>query len=436
MRAKTKKHRPNRARQEMLLRKARTLIPGGVNSPVRAFRDVDRHPLLINGGRGALITDLQGKTYIDYVLGFGPMILGHSRPEIAKKTADALQNGTCFGAPTEIEIKMAETICRAIPTMEMVRMVNSGTEATLAAIRLARGYTKRDKILKFEGCYHGHGDSLLIKGGSGLATFGVPSSAGVPFDFARHTLVAPYNDLEAVRRIAKKQGRQIAAIIVEPVAGNMGVVPPQKGFLEGLRKLCTAYGIVLIFDEVITGFRLSYGGAQKYFGIKPDLTCLGKIIGGGVPCGAYGGRRKIMSQIAPTGPVYQAGTMAGNALAMAGGMAALQTLKRENPYGALRKKTNRLVKALLEEAEKNGVPLTINTAESMFTLFFSKKKVTNYKEAKSADTKKYARFFALMLDEGIYFPPSQFEACFLSTAHTDAMINKTISAARKAFRKL
>jgi glutamate-1-semialdehyde 2,1-aminomutase len=423
-------------RSQILFKKAETLIPGGVNSPVRAFKAVGGNPLFIKKAKGSTLTDEDGNRYLDYVLSWGPMILGHANPVILNKIKAALKNGTSFGASTVLEIKMAELIHQAIPSIEMVRMVSSGTEAALSALRLARGYTGRDKILKFEGCYHGHSDSLLVKAGSGAATLGVPDSAGIPKDFAKHTLTAPYNNLETVQQMAKKYGSHLAAIIVEPVAGNMGLVPPAKGFLEGLRKISSRYGIVLIFDEVITGFRLSYGGAQKYYGVTPDLTCLGKIIGGGLPVGAYGGKKKIMSKISPSGPVYQAGTLSGNPLAMTAGIAAIQLLKKKKPYQALAEKTSFLAEEIGKAGKKENIPLSINQIGSLFTPFFTSNPVTDYQSAKTSDTRKYGKFFNLMLREGIYLPPSQFETSFLSTAHTEKDLEKTITAVRKVFKKL
>lgn len=423
-------------RSRMLFEKARKLIPGGVNSPVRAFKAVGGNPLFMKKAKGATITDEDGKNYIDYVLSWGPMILGHAHPAVISKIRKALQNGTSFGASTALEVEMAETIHSAFPSIEMVRMVSSGTEADLSALRLARGYTGRDAIIKFDGCYHGHSDSLLAKAGSGIATLGIPDSAGIPRDFAKHTITVPYNDLAALTKVVKKTGSKVAAIIVEPVAGNMGLVLPSKGFLEGLRDLCDHYDILLIFDEVITGFRLSYGGAQGYYGVKPDLTALGKIIGGGLPVGAYGGKKKIMSLIAPSGPVYQAGTLSGNPLAMTAGIATLKLLEKKGLYEDLAGKTEYLTKEMSLAAKRAGVPYTINRIGSMFSGFFTKSPVYDYASAKSADTRRYARFFNLMLSEGIYLPPSQFETSFLSTAHTPQILEKTIEAARKAFKKL
>lgn len=422
-------------RSQMLFKKAQTLIPGGVNSPVRAFKAVGGNPLFIKKAKGAFITDEDRKSYLDYVLSWGPMILGHAHPLILKKIRASLNNGTSFGASTVQEIKMAEMIHQAFPSIQMVRMVSSGTEAVLSAVRLARGYTGRNKILKFEGCYHGHSDSLLVKAGSGAATLGVPDSAGIPKDLAKHTLTAPYNNLDMVQRLVKKFGPDLAAIIVEPVAGNMGLVLPEQGFLKGLRKISTDYGIVLIFDEVITGFRLSFGGAQQMYGVTPDLTCLGKIIGGGLPVGAYGGARKIMSQVSPSGPVYQAGTLSGNPLAMTAGISTLEILKKEKPYPKLEERTAYLAQEIRKGAERYHIALTINQIGSMFTPFFTSKRVSDYSSAKTSDTRKYGRFFTLMLKEGIYLPPSQFETSFLSTAHSDLDLEKTLSAILRVFKK-
>ncbi|MFI5303274.1 MAG: glutamate-1-semialdehyde 2,1-aminomutase [Nitrospiria bacterium] len=423
-------------RSQFLFKKAQTLIPGGVNSPVRAFKAVGGNPLFIKSAKGATLTDEDRKVYVDYVLSWGPMILGHAHPVILGKIRSSLKNGTSFGASTLLEVKMAELIQEAFPSIQMVRMVSSGTEAALSAIRLARGYTGRDKILKFEGCYHGHSDSLLVKAGSGAATLGVPDSAGIPKDFAKHTLTASYNNLNSVQMLVNKFGPELAAIIVEPVAGNMGLVLPSKGFLEGLRKISTDFGIVLIFDEVITGFRIDFGGAQRYYGVTPDLTCLGKIIGGGLPVGAYGGKRSIMSHISPSGPVYQAGTLSGNPLAMTAGIATIQLLKKNKPYNDLEEKTRFLVEEIRKAAKNNNLSLTVNQIGSMFTPFFTSNTVTDYRTAKTSDTKKYGKFFTLMLKEGIYLPPSQFETSFLSTAHTEKDLNKTISAILKIFKKI
>lgn len=412
---------------------AQRFIPGGVNSPVRAFRAVGLEPLFVSRARGAKIYDADGQAYIDYVSSWGPMILGHTHPQVQRAMTKALANGWSYGAATELEILLAQQISKAIPSMEMLRMVSSGTEAAMSALRLARGFTSREKIIKFEGCYHGHGDSFLVKAGSGALTFGVPDSAGIPRSVAENTLVAPYNDLEAVHSLFNQNPGQIAAVIVEPVAGNMGVVLPQEGFLKGLEEICHQNGALLIFDEVITGFRASYGGVQQIFGIKPDLTCLGKIIGGGMPVGAYGGRREIMEKIAPLGPVYQAGTLSGNPIAMTCGLATLKILQDKKIYKKINKLTADLAQGLVETAKKKGVPCRVNKFGSMLTLFFTEEEVVNYASAKKADTKKYAQFFQKMLQAGIWLPPSQFEAWFISFAHTERDIARTLRAAASAF---
>lgn len=409
------------------------LIPGGVNSPVRAFKAVGDHPVFIESGRGAKIFDVDGNEYIDYVGSYGPLILGHCHPKVTEALQECLKRGTSFGAPTEIETEIAQFIVDAVPSIEMVRMVNSGTEATMSALRLARAYTKRDKILKFEGCYHGHADSLLIKAGSGALTLGVPSSPGVPADIAGGTITAGYNDLEQVKDIFKKIGEQIAAVIVEPVAGNMGVVLPEDGFLEGLREVTKEYGTLLIFDEVMDGFRLSLGGAQKLFKIKPDLTCLGKIIGGGLPVGAYGGRRDIMEFVAPQGPVYQAGTLSGNPLAMTAGLTTLKELLNPQVYEKLNHLGGLLAQGFREAAENVGLDICVNNIGSMSTCFFTKEKVKDYKSATSSNLNRFKAFFQSMLSQGIYLAPSQFEASFISLAHTEEDIEKTIKAAQNAF---
>jgi len=422
-------------RSEKLFEQARRLIPGGVNSPVRAFKAVGGGPIFVARARGAKIWDADGNVYLDYVLSWGPMILGHAHPQVGRAIRAAVSNGTSFGAPTELEIRLAGLIQKAFPSMELIRMVSSGTEATMSAIRLARGFTGRDKILKFDGCYHGHADSLLVKAGSGLATLGVPDSPGVPADLAKHTLTAPYNDLDAVRKIFEQHGREIACLIVEPVAANMGVILPKDGFLQGLREITRQYDSLLIFDEVITGFRLAFGGAQERFGIIPDLTCLGKIIGGGLPVGAYGGRRDVMERIAPLGPVYQAGTLSGNPLAMTAGIETLKLLSKPGVYRKLEERSKALASGLADAAKKAGVSVFGTRIGSLMTLFFTNRAVTDYASAKVSDTKAYAKFFTAMLEEGIYLAPSQFEAAFLSTAHTAADVEKTIKAASIAFRK-
>lgn len=410
------------------------LMPGGVNSPVRAFRSVGGAPLFMERGEGPYLYDVDGNRYMDYVLSYGPLILGHAHPNVVEAIKQTAEKGTSFGAPTELESSLAEKVISLIPSIEMVRMVNSGTEATMSALRLARGYTGRDKIMKFIGCYHGHADSLLIKAGSGVATLGLPDSPGVPAATAEHTVTVPYNDLEAVQEAFAQFGEEIAAVIVEPVAGNMGVVPPKPGFLEGLRQITEAYGSLLIFDEVMTGFRVSLHGAQGYYGITPDLTTLGKVIGGGLPVGAYGGRREIMERVAPAGPIYQAGTLSGNPLAMAAGLATLTEVERPGTYEALEQKAIRLKEGLLDAAKEAGVPATVNQAGSMLTLFLTGEEVTDFAAANGQDLKRFRRFYLSLLDRGVYFPPSAFEAYFLSTAHTDEVIGETIEAARYAFR--
>jgi glutamate-1-semialdehyde 2,1-aminomutase len=424
------------ARSKKLFAEAKKHIPGGVNSPVRAFRSVGGEPLFIKKAKGSKIYDADGKPYIDYVLSWGPMILGHAHPRVTAALKKAIANGTSFGAPTEIEITLARMVKKAFPSIEMVRMVSSGTEATMSAIRVARGYTRRDKIVKFEGGYHGHGDSLLVKAGSGVATFGLPDSPGVPAELAKLTITIPYNDLEAFKNIASREGEQIACIIVEPVAGNMGCVPPEPGFLEGLRRVCDQYGIILIFDEVMTGFRVAYGGAQQLYKIKPDMTCLGKVIGGGLPVGAFGGRRDIMENVAPIGPIYQAGTLSGNPLAMTAGIETLKLLSKPGVYKTLEKSSADLEKGLRAAAQEAGIPTTINRVGSMFTAFFTGQKVKDFASAKTADTARFGKFFLSMLKSGVNLAPSQFEAAFMSLAHTRADINKTIDAARKSLKDL
>jgi glutamate-1-semialdehyde 2,1-aminomutase len=419
-----------------LFREAQKLIPGGVNSPVRAFRSVGGRPLFIKKAKGARLYDVDGNSLIDYVLSWGPMILGHAPPPVIRAIARAAAAGTSYGAPTEQEVRLARLITEAIPSMEMVRLVSSGTEAVMSAIRLARAFTKRDGILKFEGCYHGHGDSLLAKAGSGLATLGLPDSPGVPADFTRHTLTAPYNDIATLRSLIRAHHRKLACVIVEPVAGNMGVVPPGDDFLPALRELTRAHGMLLIFDEVITGFRLSYGGAQAIYGVTPDLTCLGKIIGGGLPVGAYGGTREIMQMIAPAGPVYQAGTLSGNPLAVTAGIETLHRLQAPGVYRKLEELAGALAKGLGEAAGKAGVALTQTRVGSMLCSFFTPGPVADYASAKRSDTHAYAKFFHRMLERGVYFAPSQFEAAFLSTAHRPEDIEHTIKAARAAFKRV
>lgn len=425
-----------RKRSIELYRKALGNIPGGVNSPVRAFKAIGIPPTFIDRGKGSKIWDVDGNEYIDYVGSWGPMILGHAHPKVIGALKKAAPKGTSFGAPTPLEVELASLVKKAFPSMELVRMVSSGTEAAMGAIRVARGYTGRDKILKFEGCYHGHGDSLLVKAGSGATTFGIPDSLGVPVDLAKHTLTAPYNDLEAVKSIIGQEPGQIACIIIEPIVGNMGVVLPEKGFLEGLRKICNAQGIILLFDEVITGFRVAYGGVQEQYGIQADLTCLGKIIGGGLPVGAYGGKRVIMEKVAPLGGVYQAGTLSGNPLAMTAGLETLKILKSKKIYLDLEKKTSFLTTGILQSSKERGVPICINQATGLFTIFFTEGPVTDYQSAKTSDTQRFARFFIEMMEQGVYLPPSQFEAWFISLAHTQKDLEKTIEACDRAFKKI
>ena len=423
-------------RSEELFGRAERVIPGGVNSPVRAFRAVGRAPVFIREAAGANIVDADGNTYTDYVGSWGPMILGHAHPAVIEAIREAAARGTSYGAPTEIEVELAEQIIAAYPSIERVRLTSSGTEATMSALRLARGFTGRDRVLKFEGCYHGHSDSLLVKAGSGLATFGSPDSAGVPADFARNTVVISYNDADALKKTFEEQGSEIACVIVEPVAGNMGCVPPREGYLETLREVTASNGSLLIFDEVITGFRLAYGGAQELYGVKPDLTCLGKVIGGGLPVGAFGGRADVMERIAPLGPVYQAGTLSGNPLAVTAGLTVLKLLRDINPYQELERRSARLEQGLREAASEAGIPSTINRVGSMMTAFFTDAGVTDWPGAKGSNTDHYARFFRAMLEEGIYLAPSQFECAFVSLSHTDEVIDRTVEAARIAMRSV
>ncbi|QHC04960.1 glutamate-1-semialdehyde 2,1-aminomutase [Anoxybacillus sp. PDR2] len=422
--------RSKRAYQEAV-----QLLPGGVNSPVRAFRSVNMDPIFMAHGKGSKIYDIDENEYIDYVLSWGPLILGHANERVVEALKKVAENGTSFGAPTLMENELAKLVIERVPSIDIVRMVNSGTEATMSALRLARGYTGRNKILKFEGCYHGHGDSLLIKAGSGVATLGLPDSPGVPKSVAQNTITVPYNDLESVQYAFEQFGEDIAAIIVEPVAGNMGVVPPLPGFLQGLRDITNEYGALLIFDEVMTGFRVDYHCAQGYFGIIPDLTCLGKVIGGGLPVGAYGGKAEIMERIAPSGPIYQAGTLSGNPLAMTAGYETLIQLTPET-YEQFKKKADRLEEGLRKAAEAYDIPHAINRAGSMIGFFFTNEKVVNYEKAKTSDLEMFAAYYREMAEQGVFLPPSQFEGMFLSTAHTDEDIEKTIEAAEKAFAKL
>ncbi len=419
-----------------LYTRALEMIPGGVDSPVRAFKAIGIPPTFIKRAKGSKIWDVDGNEYIDYVGSWGPMILGHAHPKVIAGLKKAISGGTSFGAPTSLEMELAAKVKKAFPSIDLVRMVSSGTEAVMSAIRLARGYTGRNKILKFEGCYHGHGDSLLVKAGSGATTFGIPDSLGVPEDLAKHTITASYNDLHNVKVLMSQYPRQIACIIVEPIAGNMGVILPEREFLEGLRKICDEAGSILLFDEVITGFRVAYGGAQELYNLKADLTCLGKVIGGGLPVGAYGGKRPIMEKVAPLGGVYQAGTLSGNPLAMTAGIMTLELLKSKNMYKDLEKKTSYLTEAISNSAEENGIPISINRTVGMFTLFFTEGPVRDYRTAKTSDTKRFAQFFIEMMEQGIYLPPSQFEAWFISLAHTQKDLERTIEACDNAFRKI
>ncbi len=421
-------------KSKTLFARAQKLIPGGVNSPVRAFRSVGGNPRFIKSGKGCHIVDVDGNSYIDYLGSWGPLILGHCAAPVQAALKSQISLGTSFGATTENELVLAEMITEAVPSIEKVRLVNSGTEATMSAIRLARAFTNRNKIIKFDGCYHGHVDSLLVKAGSGVATLGLPDSAGVPPQECGSTISIPYNDMETIQQVLELNRAEVAAIIVEPVAGNMGAVLPAQGFLQRLRKLSREHGALLIFDEVISGFRLAYGGAQERLHVKPDLTCLGKIIGGGLPVGAYGGNHEIMKWVAPEGPVYQAGTLSGNPLAVAAGIAMLKALKKPGIYAKLERMTAELTSGLLDAAERAGIPVQINSIASMFTVFFASSPVTDFQKAKTSDTARYARFFNAMLEGGVYFPPSQFETCFLSLAHTHKDIKTTIQVAREAFK--
>ncbi len=423
-------------RSKRAFMEAQKIIPGGVNSPVRAFKAVGGNPLFIEKGKGSKIYDIDGSEYIDYVLSWGALLLGHAHPDISAAIKRAVDRGTSYGAPTEAEVSFAKMINRIYPSMEMVRLVSSGTEATMSAIRLARGFTGREKIIKFEGCYHGHSDSLLVKAGSGAVTFGLPDSPGVPEDLAKKTITLPFNNHDALKVLVEKEGGEVAAIIVEPIPGNMGLILPEDGFLEGLRGLSTRYGIVLIFDEVISGFRVGIGGAQGLYNIKPDMTCLGKVIGGGLPIAAFGGKREIMEKIAPIGPVYQAGTLSGNPLAVTAGIESLKILERPGTYDPLFKKTRDLREGLEDAARMAGVPVYTTSVGSELCLFFNKEKVVDYTTAKRSDTKAFSVFFQSMLAKGVYLPPSQFETLFLSTMHSDEDINKTIEAARRAFREV
>jgi glutamate-1-semialdehyde 2,1-aminomutase len=419
-----------------LFARAVELIPGGVNSPVRAFRGVGGTPRFIREARGATMTDVDGRTYIDYVGSWGPMILGHADPEIISALADALARGTSYGAPTELEIEMAEEITRAVPSIEMVRMVNSGTEATMSAVRLARGVTGRTKLVKFEGCYHGHGDSMLVRAGSGVATLGLPDSPGVPPTLAQETLTVAFNDPDALARVFDEHGASIAAVIIEPVVGNMGCVVPLAGYLEAVREITSRHQALLIFDEVMTGFRLARGGAQELYGVMPDITTLGKIIGGGLPVGAYGASRDIMRHVAPAGPVYQAGTLSGNPLAMTAGLATLRRLRDPAVYARLERVSARLVAGIALAASEAGIVTSTNRVGSMWTTFFTDEIVTDWASANRSDRDLYGKFFHAMLAGGVYLAPSQFEAGFIGLAHTDELIDRTIAAARAAFASI
>ncbi len=424
------------SRSQQLFERACDLMPGGVNSPVRAFRAVGGDPLFITRGEGSKIFDVDGNEYIDYVCSWGPLILGHAHPAVVAALEKAIRAGTSYGAPTEGEVVLASLIVEAVPSVERVRLVNSGTEATMSAVRLARAFTGRNKVIKFAGCYHGHADTFLVQAGSGALTMGVPSSPGVPAEISGLTLVLPYNDISAVENAFERFGQEVAAVIVEPVAGNMGIVPPRPGFLDTLRELTSEAGSLLIFDEVITGFRLGPGGAQQRFGVKPDLTCFGKIIGGGLPVGAYGGRAEIMQLVAPEGPVYQAGTLSGNPLAVQAGIATLEQLRKPGVYEELEEKGKRLAEGIGEAAANAGVPVRINQIGSLLSVFFTDRAVEDLDSAIRADQDSYRQFFISMLDEGIYLPPSQFEAWFISLAHAWEDLENTVAAAEKSFKKI
>jgi len=425
-----------RTQSEALFQEAQQYIPGGVNSPVRAFKAVGGNPLFIAKAKGPRITDVDGNEFIDYVSSWGPMIFGHAHPKIIDAVSKQAQLGTSFGAPTELETELAKKVVAAVPSVESVRLVSSGTEATLSALRLARGFTGRDKIVKFEGCYHGHGDSLLVKAGSGVLSLGLPDCPGIVSDLAKKTLNVPYNDAQAVKELFAKMGKEIACLIVEPIGGNMGVVPPQPGFLELLREVTAESGALLIFDEVITGFRVSYGGAQKLYGVTPDLTCLGKIIGGGLPVGAYGGKKEIMDHIAPVGAVYQAGTLSGNPLAVTAGIEMLNLLSQPGVYEDLEKKSERLCNGFKENVKKLGITATFTRVGSIFSMFFTDQEIIHFDSVKTSDTEFFKRYFNAMLEEGIYIAPSQFEAGFMSAVHTDDDIDQTIEAQYRALQKV
>ena len=426
----------NTQRSEDLFTEAQQYFPGGVNSPVRAFKAVGGNPRFIERGEGSRIYDADGNEFIDYVCSWGPLVLGHAHPRVVDAVKEAADGGTSFGAPTRRETELARIITDAMPSVELIRFVNSGTEATMSALRLARAYTGREKVIKFDGCYHGHADGLLVKAGSGALTLGAPDSPGVPASMTQNTISAPYNDLDSVERIFQANAGQIAAVILEPVAGNMGVLPPLDDFLAGLREVTRSYGALLVFDEVITGFRVAYGGAQGLYGVQPDLTCLGKIVGGGLPVGAYGGRREVMEMLAPSGPVYQAGTLSGNPLAMSAGISVLRILQDPAVYETLENSSARLARGLAEAADQTGTPVQSTRVGSMMTLFFTDKTVSDYSSARQADTDTYAAFFRAMLERGVYLAPSQFECTFVSLAHTDGDIDMTVQAARDAFNAI
>ncbi len=423
----------NRTQSQSLFARAKQLMPGGVNSPVRAFRGVGGEPVFFRSGEGAWLTDVDGNRYVDYVGSWGPLILGHAHPAVLEAVTAAARAGTSFGAPHAAEIELAELICKTVPSVQKVRLVNSGTEATAAAVRLARGFTGRELVVKFEGCYHGAADPFLVKAGSGVETLGLPDSPGVPKALARLTLTAPFNDIPALERLFKEHGKDIACVIVEPVVGNMGVLPPKEGYLQVLEAMCNKHGSLLILDEVMTGFRVARGGAQELFGVTPDLTTMGKVIGGGLPVGAYGGRADVMDMVAPAGPVYQAGTLSGNPLAVAAGIACLKELARPGVYGKLEATSRKLCEGIVKAAADADVPVTVNRVGSMWTCFFTAEPVFDYQSARKADTKRFARFFHALLEAGVYLPPSQFEAAFVSLSHGDAEVQHTLEAVKKAF---
>ena len=426
----------NLSNSKKLYERAAKLIPGGVNSPVRACQSVGADPLFIDRADGCLIFDADGNRYIDYIGSWGPMILGHRHPAVIEAISAVLERGTSFGAPTDLEVQLAQMVTDAVPSVEIVRMVNSGTEASMSAVRLARGFTQREIIIKFDGCYHGHADTLLVAAGSGVATLGIPGSPGIPDSIAQHTLSLPYNDVDALTQVMSEKGDSVAAIIVEPVAGNMGLVAPQKGFLDVLRTMCDRYGSILIFDEVMTGFRVAYGGAQALFGVTPDLTCFGKIIGGGLPVGAYGGKHDLMAQIAPQGSVYQAGTLSGNPVAMAAGIATLEQIQKDGFYEALDQKAEQLLSGLEKVARKAAIPVQAQRIGSMLGFFFNDRPVHNFDDAKTSDLEKFSAFYNGMRREGIYIAPSQFEALFLSAAHGTEHIEATLDAAERVLAEL